>query len=138
MSNDSPAGTQSTSQREGADRFADLACLCYFGVDHVSRREQAARMLAESPEVTAASCHAAAAAFDVKALGEHLSADSSAAVAGGGPRDWPPCSTSATAGYRRTPRSATPWPPSRCCSRRRRRQHLPGWTGSWAAGAGRA
>lgn len=90
MSNDSPAGTQSTSQREGADRFADLACLCYFGVDHVSRREQAARMLAESPEVTAASCHAAAAAFDVKALGEHLSADSSAAVAGGGPRDWPP------------------------------------------------
>lgn len=86
MSNDPPA----PSPREWADQFADLACLAYFGVDHVSRREQAARMLAESPEVTAASCHAAAAAFDVKALREHLSADRSAAVAAGGPRNWPP------------------------------------------------
>ena len=86
MSNDLPAA----SPRERADRFADLACLAYFGVDHVSRREQAARMLAESPEITAASCHAAAAAFDVKALRQHLSADSSAAVAAGGPRNWPP------------------------------------------------
>ena len=86
MFHDPPAA----SLREGADRFADLACLAYFGVDHVSRRDQAARMLAESPEITGASCHAAAAAFDVKALREHLSADQDAAGAGGGPRDWPP------------------------------------------------
>ncbi len=86
MSNDPPAPLP----REQADQFADLACLAYFGVDHVSRREQAARILAETPEITAASCHAAAAAFDVKALREHLSADSSAAGAAGGPRNWPP------------------------------------------------
>ncbi len=89
MSNDPPGG-HPPSLRERADRFADLACLCYFGSDHVSRREEAARMLAESPEITAASCHAAAAAFDVKALREHLSADRSAAGAAGGPRKWPP------------------------------------------------
>ena len=85
-----PPGGQPPSLRERADRFADLACLCYFGSDHVSRREQAARMLSESPEITRASCHAAAAAFDVKALREHLSADSTAAGAASGPRDWPP------------------------------------------------
>ena len=78
------------SLRERSDRFADLACLAYFGGDHVSRREAAARILSETPEITRASCHAAAAAFDLEALGEHLSAEGAAAVTAGGPRDWPP------------------------------------------------
>ena len=95
MSTDPPGGTGPSSQagtslRERADRFADLACLGYFGTDHVSRREQAARLLAESPELTAVSCHAAAAAFDLEALREHLARDGAAAGAAGGPRDWPP------------------------------------------------
>ena len=95
MSTDPPGGTGPSSQagtslRERADRFADLACLGYFGTDHVSRREQAVRLLAESPEITAVSCHAAAAAFDLEALREHLSANGGAAVTAGEPRDWPP------------------------------------------------
>ncbi len=95
MSTDPPGGTGPSSQagtslRERADRFADLACLGYFGTDHVSRREQAGRMLAESPELTAVSCHAAAAAFDLEALRERLARDGAAAGAAGGPRDWPP------------------------------------------------
>ena len=85
-----PNDPSAASLRERADRFADLACLAYFGVDHVSRREEAAEILAETPEITGASCHAAAAAFDVEALREHLSADGDAAAAPGGPRDWPP------------------------------------------------
>ena len=88
MSNDPPGPPEGLQDR--AHRFADLACLAYFGVDHVSRREDAARILAESPEITRASCHAAAAAFDVEALREHMSADGDAASAAGGPRDWPP------------------------------------------------
>ena len=89
MSSD-PTESPGALLREQAHRFADLACLAYFGVDHVNRREEAARILAESPEITRASCHAAAAAFDVEALREHLAADGNAAVASGGPRDWPP------------------------------------------------
>ena len=88
MSNDPPGPPEGLQDR--AHRFADLACLAYFGVDHVSRREEAARILAESPEITRASCHGAAAAFDVEALTVHLSADGDAASAAGGPRDWPP------------------------------------------------
>ena len=112
MSNDPPGPPEGLQER--AHRFADLACLAYFGVDHVSRREDAARILAESPEITRVSCHAAA-----------------GRLRRGGPERAPvrrwrcrrrppavpatgrPCSTSATAGSRRIPPSATPWPPSR-------------------------
>lgn len=75
---------------EQADLFANLACLSYFGNDHVSRRERAEQMLAESPRIAYANVYAAAAAFDVDALTEHLSADGHWATAAGGPRDWPP------------------------------------------------
>ena len=74
---------------ERADLFAELACLSYRGDDHVSRRERAARMLAETPGISGASPWAAAAAFDVEALGQ-LTGDAESAAGPGGPRDWPP------------------------------------------------
>ncbi|MCY3761324.1 MAG: hypothetical protein OXH50_08735 [Gemmatimonadetes bacterium] len=74
---------------ERADLFAELACLSYRGDDHVSRRERAARMLAETPGISGASPWAAAAAFDVEAL-RQLTGDADSAAAPGGPRDWPP------------------------------------------------
>ncbi len=74
---------------ERADLFAELACLSYRGDDHVSRRERAARMLAETPGISTASPWAAAASFDVEALGQ-LTRDAESAAAPGGPRDWPP------------------------------------------------
>ena len=79
---------ETASLIERADLFAELACLSYRD-DHVSRRERAARMLAETPGISAASPWAAAAAFDVEALGQ-LTRDTESAAAPGGPRDWPP------------------------------------------------
>ena len=72
-----------------ADLFAELACLSYRGDDHVSRRERAARMLAEPPGISWVHPWAAAAASDVEAL-RQLIGDGDSAVAPGGPRDWPP------------------------------------------------
>ena len=74
---------------ERADLFAELACLTYRGDDHVSRRERAAGMLAETPGISTASPWAAAAAFDVEAL-RLLTRAAETAAAPGGPRDWPP------------------------------------------------
>lgn len=56
---------------ELAGEFVDLACLSY-SVEDVSRRERAVGMLDERPEMTAASVCAAAAAFDIAALSQHL------------------------------------------------------------------
>ena len=75
---------------ERADLFADLACLTYFGNDHVTRRERAAQLLAESPELAQVSCYAAATAFDCEALAAHLADRPTAATESDGPRDWPP------------------------------------------------
>jgi len=75
---------------ERAELFADLACLTYFGNDHVTRRERAAQLLAESPELAQVSCYAAATAFDCEALAAHLADRPSAATESDGPRDWPP------------------------------------------------
>ena len=58
-----------------AARFTDLACLNYTG-DHVSRRQQATELLAETPELVDADIFAAAAAFDVAAVEAHLSGTS--------------------------------------------------------------
>ena len=74
---------------ERADLFAELACLSYRGDEHVSRRERAARMLAETPGISGVNPWAAAAAFDVEAL-RQLTRDAESAAAPGGPRDWPP------------------------------------------------
>jgi ankyrin repeat protein len=88
-----------------ADRFADLACLAY-SRDDLQRREEAARMLAEHPALTAGSLFAAAAAFDIEALGRHLGNDPARAGQPGGPRDWPPLMY---LGYSRVPEA----PPAR-------------------------
>jgi len=72
-----------------AARFADLACLTYTE-DHISRRQQAAELLAEAPELVRADIFAAAAAFDVAAVEAHLSGAPERAALQGGPRDWPP------------------------------------------------
>ena len=80
---------ETASLLERADLFAELACLSYRGDDHTSRRQRAARMLAETPRISTARPWAAAAAFDVEAL-RQLTRDAESAAAPGGPRDWPP------------------------------------------------
>lgn len=78
------------STGEVAEQFADLACLCYTGEDSVQRRERAARLLIENPELTAHNIFAAAAAFDTAALSRYLESDTAKANQTGGPRNWPP------------------------------------------------
>lgn len=73
-----------------AGQFADLACLCYSDAEHVNRRQRAAGLLRESPELAAASVFAAAAAFDLAALSAHLEKRPACANEAGGPRAWPP------------------------------------------------
>jgi hypothetical protein len=71
------------------DRFLDLACLCYTH-DAVSRREDAARLLAETPGLAADDIHVAAATGDVAAVRALLDATAALVNRRGGPRDWPP------------------------------------------------
>ena len=101
---------------ERADLFAELACLSYRGDDHVSRRERAARMLAETPGISGASPWAAAAAFDVEALGQLTRGCRKRRRPPGGPRDWPPLLYLC---FSRVPEDsgpgATPWLPLSCC-----------------------
>jgi Ankyrin repeat len=79
---------------DGADRprdeFLMLACLRYGGDDSPSRWQRAARLLAEHPEITRTSVHAAAAAADAGALESLLREDPALASAQGGPYCWEP------------------------------------------------
>src|SRR5579859_6728771 len=72
-----------------ADTFLRLACLAYAD-DEPERWAQARRLLAEHPEITADSVHAAAAAADTAALRRFLDADPAAARLEGGPFRWEP------------------------------------------------
>ena len=63
------------STAEIADQFVDLACLCYSAEEHVDRRKRAAELLSERPTLTRTSVFAAAAAFDIAALRDHLAKD---------------------------------------------------------------
>ena len=72
-----------------ADRFLRLASLCYAD-DEPERWAQARVLLAEHPELTAASVHAAAAAADTAALRRILAADPGEARREGGPFRWQP------------------------------------------------
>ncbi|HZD51410.1 MAG TPA: ankyrin repeat domain-containing protein, partial [Woeseiaceae bacterium] len=94
------------STDELAEQFTDLACLCYSEEEHVNRRQRAAGLLAEKPELAAASIFAAAAAFDVAALRAHLDKHPARANQVGGPRAWPPLMY---LGYSRVPEA----PPAR-------------------------
>jgi ankyrin repeat protein len=73
-----------------ADRFLHLACLRYGGDDAPDRWDRAARLLAEHPDITRSSIHAAAAAADVPALDEQLAREPSQAALEGGPYQWEP------------------------------------------------
>ena len=73
-----------------ADEFLMLACLRYGGDDAPGRWRRAARLLAEHPEITRTSVHAAAAAADAGALRALLYQDPSLAGAQGGPYRWEP------------------------------------------------
>jgi ankyrin repeat protein len=73
-----------------ADAFCALACLQYDERDEPARRERAAAMLHDDPELPAASVWAAAAASDPSALRRHLADDPTLAGRKGGPYDWEP------------------------------------------------
>jgi ankyrin repeat protein len=79
-------------QDDGAldDTFLRLACLAYADVDRPERWAQARRLVAEHPEITAGSVHAAAAAADTAALRRILDANPAAACLEGGPHRWEP------------------------------------------------
>ena len=71
------------------DTFLRLACLSYAD-DEPERWAQARQLLAEHPEITGESVHAAAAAADTAALRRFLDADPAAARLEGGPFRWEP------------------------------------------------
>ena len=71
------------------DTFLRLACLSYAD-DEPERWAQARQLLAEHPEITGDSVHAAAAAADTAALRRFLDADPAAARLEGGPFRWEP------------------------------------------------
>jgi ankyrin repeat protein len=73
-----------------ADEFLLLACLRYGDDDTPSRWQRAARLLAEHPEITRTSVHAAAATAHINALSALLSEDPALARAEGGPYRWEP------------------------------------------------
>lgn len=73
-----------------ADEFLMLACLRYGGDDAPPRWQRAARLLAEHPEITRTSVHAAAAAADAGALEALLREDPALASMEGGPYRWAP------------------------------------------------
>jgi ankyrin repeat protein len=67
-----------------------ILCSLRYGNDSPSRWQRAARLLAEHPEITQASVHAAAAAADADALAALLHDDPALASAEGGPYRWEP------------------------------------------------
>ena len=71
-----------------ADEFLRLVTAYY--ADQPERWAEGRRLLAEHPEITAGSVHAAAAAADTTALRRILAADPGAARREGGPFRWPP------------------------------------------------
>jgi Ankyrin repeat len=79
-----------TDAAQPADEFLMLACLRYGDDDVPSRWQRAARLLAQHPEITRTSVHAAAAAADASALAALLREDPALASAQGGPYRWEP------------------------------------------------
>ena len=84
------------------DEFLALACLRYGDDDTPSRWERAASVLAEHPEITRVSVHAAAAAADPDAVAALLDADPKVARREGGPYRWEPLLYLAYARHDRT------------------------------------
>ncbi|HEV2637674.1 MAG TPA: ankyrin repeat domain-containing protein [Actinocrinis sp.] len=84
-----PAALDQEPTATPADEFLRLACLT-FEEDRPERRAEARRVLAEHPELTRASAHAAAATADVSALRALLAENPAAARTEGGPYRWEP------------------------------------------------
>jgi ankyrin repeat protein len=86
-----PVGGPITSRQDLVDEFLRLACLTYDGsIDSQGRWQQARELLAEHPELAAASIHTIAAVGDVAAARTLLAADPAQARLPGGPHDWEP------------------------------------------------
>ena len=90
-SSSTTAAFPTVSEDDGGldDTFLRLACLSYAD-DEPERWAQARQLLAEHPEITGESVHAAAAAADTAALRRFLDADPAAARLEGGPFRWEP------------------------------------------------
>jgi ankyrin repeat protein len=84
-----PDRTPAADPASLADEFLRLGSLGYAD-DDPQRWAEARRLLAEHPEITRDSVHAAAAAADTEALRRILAADPAAAGREGGPFRWPP------------------------------------------------
>jgi ankyrin repeat protein len=84
-----PDEVDSAGAGQFADEFLILACLRY-GDDSPSRWQNAARLLAEHPEITQTSVHAAASAADADSIEALLHDDPALASAEGGPYRWEP------------------------------------------------
>ncbi|HEU4426054.1 MAG TPA: ankyrin repeat domain-containing protein [Pilimelia sp.] len=72
-----------------ADEFLRLVCVTYGG-DDLARQARGRELLAEHPDLTSGSIHAAAAAGDVAAARALLDDDPALARREGGPHAWPP------------------------------------------------
>jgi hypothetical protein len=77
------------SSSSPVDRFISLACLNYNN-DHTSRRDQARKLLAETPSLSRENIFAAATVGEVSAVKEMLSKDPELAKKRGGPHNWEP------------------------------------------------
>jgi len=84
-----PVGGELADDDTRADELLRLACLNY-GSDDPARWQQAARLLAEHPQLASFSINTAAAVGDVAAATEMLRGDRGAASREGGPFRWPP------------------------------------------------
>lgn len=78
------------STADPGDRFCALACLRYDGTDAPPRREAAAELLGDRPELVVDHPWAAAAANDVRTLSVQLRHDPALASTAGGPFGWTP------------------------------------------------
>ena len=85
----SPTACRPTARPAWPIAFLRLVSL-YYADDQPERWAEGRRLLAEHPEITQASVHAAAAAADTEALRRILAADPGAARREGGPFRWPP------------------------------------------------
>jgi ankyrin repeat protein len=86
-----PVGAPIHSEEDLLDEFLRLACLTYDGsIDSHGRWQQARELLAEHPELAAATIHTAAAVGDVAAARALLADDPAQARRPGGPHDWEP------------------------------------------------
>lgn len=84
-----PIGAALDDDESRADEFLRLACLNY-GADNPDRWQEAARLLADHPQLASASIHTAAAVGGLGAATDILATDPSAASRQGGPFAWEP------------------------------------------------